>query len=322
MMALPREVISQSLTYLQSQDLAQVALTGRTLLEDSERELYRSIHLSKRPHGAPSYFDTRSEEFTTLQVILSSIQARPRARYVRSLRGQLTADNHTHFIQLIRLTASNLTHLDLQHTSPHLLDREVGGTNVLVPFGQMIQMASSSSTSGRILFPSLTHVTIALDHTWQQAVMSLLKTCPTITHLHITPLHPNHTPPHGLEAVMQDISLTSLVSLRIDKMVEEYLPLWTHLLLTGCRTLTDIQLGSPFALRSLPWWKEVEAHLGGLVGLRRLDIQARLPTSLSGSNTLEEVVLRVEHDRCYAKTLEVGQERSLWPRLTRVHAGY
>lgn len=66
MICLPREVISQSLTYLQNDDLAKVALTCRTLLEDSERELYRSIHLSKRRHGAPSYFDTRSEEFTTL----------------------------------------------------------------------------------------------------------------------------------------------------------------------------------------------------------------------------------------------------------------
>jgi hypothetical protein len=145
--------------------------------------------------------------------------------------------------------------------------------------------------------------------------MSLLKTCPTITHLHLTSLHPNHTPPHGLEAVIQDISLPSLVSLRVDKMVEGYLPLWTHLLLLGRRSIANIQLGSPFALTLLPWWTEVEAHLGVLVGLRRLDIQARLPISLSGSNTLEEVVLRVEHDRCYAKTLEVGQETSLWPRL-------
>lgn len=312
---LPQEVISQSLAYLQNDDLAKVALTCRTLLEDAERELYRSIHLSKRRHGEASYFDTRSEELTTLQAILFSIQARsPRGRYVRSFRGQLTADNHTSFIQLVQMTAPNLTHLYLQHTPPYLLtDRESKKANVLVPFQQMTQSDSSCSivsSPRQALFPSLTHLTIALDHTWQKVVVSLLKTCPRIRHLHITSLHPNHTPPHALEAEVHDINL-SLVSLRIDKMVEEYIPLWTHLLLKGRRSLAEIQLGSPFSLRAMSWWKEVEDRLGGLVRLRRLDVQARLPISLSGSNTLEEVVLRVEHDRCYARTLEVGHESSL-----------
>jgi hypothetical protein len=307
MMSLPREVISESLTYLPKHELAMVALTCRILLEDAERELYRTINLSRCQHDVASYFDTRAEEYTTLHAILTSITARgPRGQYVRSLRGQLTAHNYPLFIQLIELTRLNLTHLDFQHSPPHILfDREQEAGNVLIPFRQLILSGSftSISSTSQSLFPSLTHLTVPLDHTWQQVTLTLLKTCPTIQHLHITPLQLSHTPPHDLDHVC-DITLPSLVSLRIDMMVEEYLPLWTHLL-GRCRIL-EVRLASAFGLRRRPWWKEVEARLRDMVGLRKLDVQAMLPIPLSGYDTLREVVLRVEYDGCYAKTLEVS----------------
>lgn len=306
MMSLPREVISQSLTYLPRHELAMVALTCRILLEEAERELYCTIHLSQRNHNVATFFDTQAE-FRTLRRILHSIQARTqRGRYVRSLRGQLTAHNYPLFIQLIELTRLNLTHLDLQHSPPHILfDREQEAGNVLIPFRQLIFSCSftSNSSSSQSLFPSLTHLTVPLDHTWQQVTLTLLKTCPTIQHLHITPLQLSHTPPHGLEHV-HDITLPSLVSLRIDMMVEEYLPLWTHLL-GQCR-ISEVRLASAFGLRRRPWWKEVKAGLRDLVGLRKLDVQDMLPIPLSRLDTLQEIVLRVEYDGCYAKTLEVS----------------
>jgi hypothetical protein len=97
-------------------------------------------------------------------------------------------------------------------------------------------------------------------------------------------------------------------------MVEEYVPLWTHLL--GQFQISEVRLASAFGLRRRPWWKEVEDGLRDMVDLRKLDVQAMLPIPLSGLDTLQEVVLRVEYDGCYAKILEVS---TIYPRV-RVEA--
>ena len=299
---LPSEILHRVFATLPTSALLSLARPSTLLNTFAEVYLWRSIDLltPQDPEGSDDPADEVNIVMARhrLDLVLTHIPGR--TQHVRSLKIQLTKDNVQDLLRLTRMVIDTVVDLEVQVAFTRLLWDRHERQNATDTFARSIG-------SDRLVFGAVKRLTMTLSRDSQHVFSTLVSACPWLKHLTLTRLPPTSSAP-SLPSPLAPDCLPSLVSLTVDQVISEYVPLILQLLQSPCLKHMGI-FASPTVSKRL-WWIDIQTALQNKQGLESLSsFPLGIPADSDAFVSIRRLCLGVLWNGCYAGLLEVRLPR-------------
>jgi len=299
---LPSEILHRVFATLPTSALLSLAQTSTLLNTFAEVYLWRSVDLlmPQDPDGSDDPADQVNIDMARHRLGLVLAHIPGRTQNVRSLKIQLTKDNVQDLLRLTRMVIDTVVDLEVQVAFTRLLWDRHERQNATDTFARSIG-------SDRLVFGAVKRLTMTLSRDSQHVFSTLVSACPRLKHLTLTRLPPTSSTP-SLPSPLSADSLPSLVSLTVDQVISEYVPLILQLLQSPCLKHMGI-FASPTVSKRL-WWIDIQTALQNKQGLESLSsFPLGIPADSDAFVSIRRLCLGVLWNGCYAGLLEVRLPR-------------